>query len=74
MHVYGDFMKIISTLITRKLRIFGCPAALYALMSHPGVEEGPKIYQLYMPSYQNKSCSVCLQDVYLTFLDSKTNN
>ena len=49
--------------------LIGCPAALYALMSHPGVEEeGPKIYQLYMPSYQNKSCSVCLQDVYLTFL------
>ena len=28
----------------------------------------PKIYQLYMPSYQNRSCSVCLQDVYLVCL------
>ena len=27
-----------------------------------------------MPSYQNRSCSVYLQDVYLTFLDSTTNN
>ena len=55
--------------------IFGCPAALYSLMSHVEVEVvGQKIYQLYMPSYQNRSCSVCLQDVYLTFLDSTTNN
>ena len=51
--------------------VFGCPAALYSLMSPlVGVGGGPKIYQLYMPSYQNKSCSVCLQDVYLTFFDS----
>ena len=56
-------------------RFFGCPAALYVLMSTSVVEGGgQKMYQLYMPSYQNKSCSVCLQDVYLTFLDSKTNN
>ena len=41
-------------------------------MSHP--EDEQKIYQLYMTSYQNRSCSVCLQDVYLTFLDSTTNN
>ena len=35
-------------------------------MSHQGVGEGG----LYMPIYQNISCSVCLQDVYLTFLHS----
>ena len=38
----------------------------YALMSDPVGDEGQKIYQLYMPSYQNRSCSVCFQDVYLT--------
>ena len=39
---------------------FACPAALYSLMSHQGVVGEQKIYQLYMPSYQNKSCSACL--------------
>ena len=50
--------------------ILGCPAALYSLMSHEEVDGEQKIDQLYMPSYQNRSCSLCLQDVYLTFLDN----
>ena len=33
------------------------------LMYHHQVGGGQKIYQLYMPRYQNRSCSVCFQDV-----------
>ena len=66
---YGHW-KMYSKVLCHLWIVFGCPAALYSLMSHQ-VGVGQKIYQLYMPSYQNRSCSVCLQDVYLTFLDSR---
>ena len=41
--------------------IFGCPAALYALMSHPEEEEGQKIYHYNNARYTHEQRSYSKQ-------------